>query len=98
MALGFAVVILAIATPIALIGRGVHVAVSWLAGFAGESSATMEAIVAIVSVAGTVAVTGVSIALLVGFFRWRRRFRDRVISRARFAPTRLDRHEVREAA
>jgi hypothetical protein len=80
VALGFAVAILLIGAPLALLARGVHEGVSWLAALRGETSALMEAFVSVSSVVGTVILVGVLVRLLVGFFSWRRRYRARVIS------------------
>jgi hypothetical protein len=80
VALGFVLAILAIGTPIALIVRGLHESLSWLARLHGDPSAIVEALVSLSSVAGGVILTAVLIRLVVGFFHWRRRFRARVIS------------------
>src|SRR3954453_13255688 len=81
-ALGFALAILLIGTPLALLAQGVHEGLSWLAASRGETSALMEAFVSASSVVGTVILVGVLVRLLVGFFNWRRRYRARVISDA----------------
>jgi hypothetical protein len=95
-ALGFALAILLIGTPLALLAQGVHEGLSWLAASRGETSALMEAFVSASSVVGTVILVGVLVRLLVGFFSWRRRYRARVLS-GRPAKTRW--HESgREAA
>ena len=75
--LGFALAILLIGTPLALLARGVHEGLSWLVALRGETSALMEAFVSVSSVLGTVILVAVFVRLLVGFFNWRRRFRAR---------------------
>jgi hypothetical protein len=97
VALGFVLAILLIGAPLALLARGVHEALSWLVALRGETSALMEAVVSVSSVVGTVILVGVLVRLLVGFFRWRRRYRGRVIS-GRTAKTGLDPHEIAGAA
>jgi hypothetical protein len=52
VALGFAVAILLIGTPLALFVRGLHEGLSWLVRLSGDTSALMEGLVSISSVAG----------------------------------------------
>jgi hypothetical protein len=73
--LGFALAILLIGTPLALLARGVHEGLSWLAGLRGETSALMDAFVSVSGVIGSIVLVAVVVRLLVGFFEWRRRFR-----------------------
>src|SRR3954451_19428842 len=80
VALGFALAILLIGTPLALLAQGVHEGVSWLVASRGETSALSEAFVSASSIVGTVILVGVLVRLLVGFFSWRRRYRARVLS------------------
>jgi len=95
--LGFALAILLIGTPLALLARGVHEGLSWLVALRDETSVLMEALVSASSFLGTVILVAVLVRLLVGFFDWRRRFRARVSSGGT-ANTRLNRHEIAEAA
>ena len=67
VALGFALAILLIGTPLALLVRGEHEGLSWLVRLRGETSALMEAFVSVSSVLGTVILVAVFIRLLVGF-------------------------------
>jgi hypothetical protein len=97
VALGFAVAILAVGTPIALIVRGLNEALSWLARLAGDPSAIGEALVSVSSVAGGVIVTAVLIRLLAGFFQWRSRFRAGMTT-GDAANAHVDRREVAQAA
>lgn len=75
--LGFALTILLIGTPLALLARGVYEGLSWIAALRGETSALMEVFVSVSTVFGTVALVTVVVRLLVAFFNWRRRFRTR---------------------
>ena len=97
VALGLALAILLIGTPLALLARGVHEGLSWLVGLRGETSALIEAFVSMAGVLGTVILVAVFVRLLVGFFDWRRRFRTRG-SIGRTASTRLNPHEIEGAA
>ena len=97
VALGFALAILLIGTPLALLARGVHEGLSWLVGLPGETSALMEAFVSVSSVLGTVILVVVFVRLLVGFFNWRRTFRG-LGNRRHPASTPLNPHETAEAA
>jgi hypothetical protein len=83
---GFALAILLIGTPLALMARGVHDGLSWLVALRSETSAVTEAFLAASSVLGTIILAAVLVRLLVGFFNWRRRFRARG-SRGRGAKT-----------
>jgi hypothetical protein len=97
VAFGFAFAILAVGTPIVLIIRGLHEGLSWLARLVGDSSALLEALVSISSIAGGVILTAVFIRLLVRFFHWRRRFRiDAMTGNA--ANARVDQREIAQAA
>jgi len=78
--LGFALAILLIGTPLALLARGVHEGLSWLVTLRGETSALVEALVSVSSFVGTLILVAIFVRLLVGFFDWRRRFRARVSS------------------
>ena len=95
--LGFALAILLIGTPLALLARGVHEGLSWLVALRGETSALMEAFVSVSTVLGTVILVDVFVRLLVAFFNWRRRFRARGSS-LRAATTRSNPDEMAEAA
>ena len=95
--LGFALAILLIGTPLALLARGVHEGLSWLVALRGETSALTEAFVSVSSVVGTVILVAVLVRLLIGFFNWRRRSRARGIT-GHFAKTRLNPHEIAGAA
>ena len=95
--LGFALAILLIGTPLALLARGVHEGLSWLVALRGETSALTDVFVSVSSGVGTVILVAVLVRLLVGFFNWRRRFRARGSS-GRAAKTRLNPHEIAEAA
>ena len=95
--LGFALAILLIGTPLALLARGVLEGLSWLVALRGETSALTDVFVSVSSGVGTVILVAVLVRLLVGFFNWRRRFRARGSS-GRAAKTRLNPHEIAEAA
>ena len=97
VALGFALAILLIGTPLALLARGVHEGLSWLVRLRGETSALMEALVTVSSVLGTVILVAVFVRLLVGFSNWRRRFRARGRS-GRAANARSNPHKTARAA
>jgi hypothetical protein len=97
VALGFAFAILVIGTPIALIVRGLHEGLSWLARLVGDPSSMIDALVSVSAVAGGVFLTAVFIRLLVGFFHWRRRFRGGVIT-GHTANARLDQRGVAQVA
>jgi hypothetical protein len=56
VSIGFGFVILVIGTPIALIVRGLHETLSWLARFSGNPSAMAGALVSVSSVAIVTAV------------------------------------------
>lgn len=89
VALGFALAILAIGTPIVLLVRGLHDGVSWLVRLPAETSALVDAIIPVSSVVGSLVVATVFVRLLVGFFNWRRRLRGRVVG-GRAADMRLN--------
>ncbi len=72
--LGFALAILLLGTPLALLARGIHEGLTWLVALRGETSALVEALVSVASVLWTVILVAVFVRLLVGFFDWRRRF------------------------
>jgi hypothetical protein len=95
--LAFGLAILLVGTPLALLARGVHEALSWLVALRGETSALMEALVSVSSFLGTVILVAAFVRLIVGFFDWRRRFRASGRS-GRAAKTRLDPHEIAKAA
>jgi hypothetical protein len=97
VALGFALAILLIGTPLALLARGVHEGLAWLVGLRSETSALMGAFVSVSSAVAIVILVVMFVRLLVGFFEWRRRFRARVSSRPN-ATLRLDSHESAGAA
>jgi hypothetical protein len=97
VALGFAFAILLIGTPTALIARGLHEGLSWLARLRGDLSTFAEALVSASSVAGGIVLAVVFVRLLVGFFNWRRRVGARVLS-GDTQDTRLDRQEIARAA
>lgn len=78
--LGFALAILLIGTPLALLARGVHEGMSWLVALRGDTSALTGAFVSVSSVIGAVILVAVLVRIVVGFFTWRRRFRARVIT------------------
>lgn len=97
VALAFVLAVLAIGTPFALLARGVHEGLSWLARLSGETSALMEALVSVASVLGTILVVAVLVRVLARFFQWRRRFRARA-SGTRPAHAWLNSREIVEAA
>jgi hypothetical protein len=68
--LGFALAILLIGAPLALLARGVHEGLSWLVGLKNETTALMDAVVYVSSIAGTLILVAVLVRLLVGFFDW----------------------------
>ena len=72
--LGFAVAILLIGTPLALLFRTVHDGMSWLVASGGETSVLRDAFVSVSGVVGGVVLLAVFVRLLAGFFNWRRRF------------------------
>jgi hypothetical protein len=80
VALAFALAILLIGIPIALIIRGLQEGLSWLVGLERGMSALVQALVSISSVAGGLVIAAALARLLVRFFHWRRTFRARVIS------------------
>jgi len=79
VALAFGIGILLIGTPIALIFRVVHEGLSWLARLGGDPSGFGEALVSVVSIAGSLAMTAVVVRLLVGLFRWRSHSTDQSV-------------------
>jgi hypothetical protein len=95
--LGFALAIVLIGMPLALLARAVHEGLSWLVALRGETSALTDAFVTASSVVCTVTLVAVLVRLLVGFFNWRRRLRARGGS-YRAAKTRSNPHEIAEAA
>jgi hypothetical protein len=95
VAMGFGLAILLIGTPLALVARGLHDGLSWLARLRGETSALVEALISMSSVVGTVILIVVLVRLLVGLLNWRRRYRARVSGRT--ADRRLIRQEVADA-
>jgi len=95
--LGFALAILLIGTPLALLARGVHEGLSWFVALRGETSALVDAFVSVSTVIGTVILVASFVRLLVAFFNWRRKLRARGSS-GRAAKTRLNPHEIAEAA
>jgi hypothetical protein len=78
-AVGFALAILLIGTPVALVVRGVHESLSWLVRLRGEVSPLEEAIVAASSVAAAIVLVVVFARGMSQFFDWRRKFRARMI-------------------
>jgi len=80
VALAFALAILVIGTPIALIVRVLYEGLSWLGRFAGNMGAVAEDLISVGSVVGGLVLTAVLARLLVGFFHSRRIFRDRLAS------------------
>jgi hypothetical protein len=80
VAVAFALAILVIGTPIALLVRGLHDSLSWFVGLGGEMAATERMLVSVVSTVGGIAVTAVFARAIVVFFHWRRTVRDRVTS------------------
>jgi hypothetical protein len=88
-AVGFALAILLLGTPLALFVRGLHEGLSWVAGLRGDTSPLVEAVVSVSSIAGGLVLAVVFARLLVGFFEWRRTFRARVSSGST-PTTRLD--------
>ena len=67
--LGFALAILLIGTPLALLARGVHEGLSWLVALRGETSALVEAFVSVSTVLGTVILVAVFVRLLVAILQ-----------------------------
>jgi hypothetical protein len=80
VAVAFAFAILLIGTPVALIVRGLHEALSWIVRSAGEMPVVADALVSVSSVTGGVVIAAVIARLLVRTFHWRRMLRARVIS------------------
>jgi len=97
VAFGFALAILAVGMPIVLSIRGLYEGLSWLTRLVGGSSAFVDAIVSVSSVAGGVILTVVFIKLLVRFFHWRRRFRT-VVMTGHAATARVDQRDIAQAA
>jgi len=97
VALGFAVAILLLGTPIALIVRVLHDGLLWLVRPRGELSALVEVLMSASSVAGSVVIAAVFTRLLVRFFHWRRTLHARVISE-KIPHVTLDREELGKAA
>jgi len=97
VAFGFALAILAVGTPIVLSIRGLYEGLSWLTRLVGGSSAFVDALASVSSVAGGVILTAVFIKLLVRFFHWRRRFRTDVMT-GHAATARVDQREIAQAA
>jgi hypothetical protein len=77
LAMGLAVVLLLIGTPVALIVRGLHEGLSWLVRLRGDASPLLDAIVSVSSVIGGIVLTAALVRRLVGFFGRRRRLRAR---------------------
>jgi hypothetical protein len=96
--LGFALAILLVGTPLALLARGVHAALSYLVRLGGEPSALMGAFVSLATGVVSVILVAVLVRLVVGFLGWRRRFRARVSSGGAAAETRAHSHEIAEPA
>lgn len=69
--LAFAFAILLIGIPIALIVRGLYEGLSWLVRLSGDTSAPVQALVWVSSVAGGLAIAAILARLLVRFFHWR---------------------------
>ena len=69
--LGFALSMVLVGTPLALLARGVHAGLSWLVRLTGEPSTLIEAFVSLATAVGSVILVGGLIRLLVGFVRWR---------------------------
>jgi len=97
VAFGFAFAILAIGTPIVLIIRGLHEGLLWLARLVGGSSAFVEALVSVSSVAGGIVLAAVFIKLLVRSFHWCSRLRTALMAR-HAATARLAQREIAQAA
>ena len=80
VAVAFAFAILLIGTPVALIIRGLHEALSWAVRTAGATSVLADALVSVSSVAGGLMIAGVFVRLLVRTLRRPRTTRASVIS------------------
>jgi hypothetical protein len=80
VAVAFACVILLIGTPVALIVRGLHEALSWVVRSAGVMSVLADALVSVSSVAGGLVIAVVFVRLLVRTLRRRRTSHASVIS------------------
>src|SRR5438128_2076198 len=79
-ALAFALAILVIGTPIALLVRALHDSLSWLVGLRGDMAAMERMLVSVASTVGAIALTAVCTRAIVVFFHWRRTVRERVTS------------------
>ena len=86
VAMAFALAILLIGTPIALLVRGIHASLSWLAALNGEMLTIGPALLSVVSTVGALALTALFVKSLLVFFHWRRTARER-LPRARTAET-----------
>jgi hypothetical protein len=76
VAMAFALAILLIGTPIALLVRGVHASLSWLAALRGDMLTIDPALVSVASSLGALALTALFARALVVCFRWRRTVRE----------------------
>ena len=78
--LAFAIAIVVLGIPLALMVRGLHDGLSALVRLRGDMSPLVEALVSVSSVAGSLVLALVVATLLVRFFHWRGTFRGQVIS------------------
>ena len=78
-AVGFALAILLVGAPFALLVRGVHESLSWLVRLRGDVSPLGEAIVAASSVAAAIVLVVAFARGVSKFLNWRREFRARMI-------------------
>jgi hypothetical protein len=95
--LAFAFAILLIGIPVALIVRGVHEGVGWLARIGGEMSALVEALVSVFGLAGGLVTALLVAVLVVRFSHWLGTLRVRAIS-GEALYTEGRRPEIRKAA
>jgi hypothetical protein len=80
VAVTFALAILVIGTPIALLVRALHDGLSWLVGLGGDMAAMERVLVSVGSTVGGIALTAVFARAIVVFFHWPRTVRERVTS------------------
>jgi len=74
---GFALAILLIGAPVALIVRAVHESATRLVRLRGDMSPLAEALVAVSSVVVAIVLVVAFVRLVAGFLEWRRRFHAR---------------------
>jgi len=80
VAVAFALAILVIGTPIALLVRALRDSLSWLIGLGADGTAMERMLVSVASTVGGVVLTVVFAGAIVVLFSWRRAVRDRATS------------------